>query len=574
MAEIHGDGSEGLPYIPDDVTIAHFVMDYQHPVRPRWSNDIRPWLIEEATGRQIGSDEIRSRMFGLSNALKIRWNIGYDDPVCVFSPNHVDYPVVMWAVQNLGGIVSTANPTYTADELAHQLEAIRARLVVVHPDVLQVALEAARMIGLSEDAIILFEKAVARPNILDLIESGLKEPQRFTPLSFRPGQAKEKLALLSFSSGTTGRPKAVMISHYSMIANIVMYGEHMRQNRAKTSPDMHFCLPGDVIYGILPFYHAFGMHFVVLMNMVFGTTVVVAPKFSLQQMLDSIQRYRITNLAVVPPQVIAMCKSPITKDYDLSSLRSIVSGAAPLGPEVTDQLAQLLPKCIIGQVYGLTEAATGVVFAAHGLKVPTPGSAGVLVPGVVARVVKADGSLAGFDELGELQVKQPSIALGYFNNPQATAETYVDGWVRTGDEVRINAAKELFVVDRIKELLKVRGLQVAPSELEGHLLDHAAVRDACVVGVPDEYSGDLPVAFVVLAPEAVQGNKGDLKRALMLHVSEHKARHKWLAAVEFVDEIPKNPSGKLLRRVLRDQAKKMLLDGSLKVESSSRRAKL
>jgi len=192
------------------------------------------------------------------------------------------------------------------------------------------------------------------------------------------------------------------------------------------------------------------------------------------------------------------------------------------------------------------------------------GSAGQIISGITARVEKPDGTLAEFDEPGELVVRTPSLALGYVGDPGATNETFVKGWLRTGDEVKMNRKGEIFILDRIKEMLKVRGYQVAPAELEGCILGHPDVSDTCVVGIPDEYSGELPLAFVVLRPDALRRTRDDpdatdvIKRSIIKHVADNKVGYKRLAGgVEFVDAIPKNPSGKLLRRVLRDKARSL-----------------
>jgi acyl-CoA synthetase (AMP-forming)/AMP-acid ligase II len=233
---------------------------------------------------------------------------------------------------------------------------------------------------------------------------------------------------------------------------------------------------------------------------------------------------------------------------------------------------KVIPNAQIGQGYGLTESATSLSMYPVDQKIGIPGSAGQLLPGVVARVVKPDGSLAGFNEPGELRVKTPSLALGYWNDERATKETFVEGWLCTGDEVIIREDKEIFIIDRLKEMMKVRGFQVAPAELEGCILDHRDVADTCVVPILDDYSGEVPLAFVVLrAPAADRVRKDSreadkVKASIIKHVADNKVAYKHLAGgVEFIDVIPKNPSGKLLRRVLRDQARR-LRAGELKAK--------
>ncbi|PIL29048.1 transporter [Ganoderma sinense ZZ0214-1] len=569
MAEILAS-KDDLPYIPDDVLLPQFLLDMHHPLRPVRSAP-QAWLIEEATGRKVGSDELRARTHGLANALKLCWNVGEDDVACIFSPNHVDYLVVMWAVQKLGGVVTTSNPMYTSEELAHQLELSKARLLFVHPAMLAVATQAAHTVGLPYDRIVLFDSIPTspHPNLQELIKFGLGSRQEYTERRLKPGEARTKLALLLFSSGTTGKPKAVMVSHYGLVANIVQVAQYIKPTDESVPSEWRRFHVGDVSLGVLPFFHAYGLHFVLFFGMFIGMTVVVSPRYSLERMLQSIQQYKVTHLWLVPPQAIMICKSSIVKNYDLSSVQMVACGAAPVSAELTDQLTKVLPNALVGQGYGMTETSTMITMCQLDKRTGTPGCAGFLIPGVEARVFKADGTLAQFGEPGELYLKSPSLSLGYYNNPKATAETFQDGWLRTGDEVKLNKNREVFVVDRIKEFIKVRAFQVAPSELEGHLLDHPDVADVCVVGIPDDYSGELPFAFIVLNHSArvrVEGTpqeKATVGDSVMKHVSDHKAHFKWLGGVEFVDAIPKNPSGKLLRRVLREEAKAMLGSGRL-----------
>ncbi|KAI0772846.1 amp dependent CoA ligase [Trametes elegans] len=572
MAEIVADGGP-LPHIPDDVTIPQLILDAHHPARPVLKK-AQPWLIDELTGREVSSDELRARTFGLANSLKLRYNIGEDDVVCIFGPNHIDYPVAIWAVHRLGAIVTGANPAYTADELLYQLTATKARVLITHAGSLPIALQAARKAGLPADRVVVFDAVLGASNatVHALVDEGLEHTQQFVEPRLKPGEGKRKLAFLSFSSGTTGRPKAVMIPHYSVLANVVQLAHYTQAKNESRPFDLQRHHPGGKVLAVLPFYHIYGLVVVLHFNLFIGTSLVVVQKFNFEQFLDSIQRYRITNLCLVPPMVVLLCKHPAVKKYDLSSVRMLMSGAAPLSSELTNQLAALLPDCWIGQAYGMTETCTAVTFPQVDRRLGSLGSGGVLVPGCRARVLRPDGSLAAPGEPGELVITGPSMALGYMNNPEATAETFKDGWVVTGDEVYFNERKEIFVVDRIKELIKVRGYQVPPAELEGHLLDHPDVGDVCVVGIPDEYSGELPLAFVVPSGDAQARLKADpkaehaVRKAIMKHVSDHKTNYKHLASVEFVDVIPKNPSGKLLRRFLRERAKELRESGKLVLE--------
>ncbi|KAF9270001.1 amp dependent CoA ligase [Marasmius fiardii PR-910] len=547
-----------LPHIPDDLTVSQFILDHQYPQRPSRSEHV-PFLIEDRSGRPIHLREVRRRVRGLANAFSLRWNIKDDDVVCLFSPNDIDYPVAIWATHTVGAIMTLANPAYTPDELLHQLTATKAKLLLVHSTFLPTALTAAKQAGLSDDRVITIPTPgvkIDRTTIHDLVAFGSSQPEAFNERKLRPGEARTKRAFLSFSSGTTGKPKAVEIAHYSLISNVVQMAVH---NNVLSSQQSGPFTPGDVVGAVLPFFHIYGLVVQMHFTLFCGLTLVVMPKFSFKEYLRSVDRHKITHLYVVPPQVVLMCKQDAIHGYDFSHVKYLICGAAPLSGELVQQITKIFPNAIIGQGYGLTETCTTVAMVPPTQKIGTLGSAGVLVPGIRARLLKADGSLASEGERGELVVSGPSMALGYLNNAEATKETFANGWVHTGDEVIIKNG-EVFVVDRLKEIIKVKGFQVAPAELEGHLLTHSAVSDACVVGIPDDYKGEVPLAFIVINENlrsAVKSGQTDkLKAEIMKHVSDHKVDYKRLADVEFIDAIPKNPTGKILRRVLRDAARK------------------
>ncbi|KIY51233.1 amp dependent CoA ligase [Fistulina hepatica ATCC 64428] len=561
--------------IPDNLTIPQFVFDYTSFLRPQRPTNV-PWLIQDHTGKQVFTEEIRHRTQNLTKWLNANWKLRENDVVALYSPNDTDYPLCIWAVHKLGGILTPANPSYTVQELIHQLEASKATALIAHSVSLDVALSAAKAVGIPHSRIIYLAPSAAskrqHPGLLsieDVVSLGRAEKVGFLERRLLPGEAKTKIAFLSFSSGTTGTPKGVMISHYSVIANVLQMADHQQLD----DPHIRVMGPGEVCAAVLPFFHIYGLIVIMHFCLFAGNALVVFPKFNFVEFLKSIERYKIS--IIVPPQVVLLCKHPDSKNHDLRSVKFIMCGAAPLSHELTYEIWKVFPTATIGQGFGMTETATTVAMLSPTVKRATVGSAGYLVPGIRAKVAKPDGSLCKEGEVGELVVTGPSMALGYLNNEKATKETFADGWVRTGDQVYIKD-HQVFIVDRIKELIKVRGFQVAPAELEGHLHSHPAVNDVCVIGIPDDYNGELPMAFVVLKASHAERAAGSpektaqLKAELIKFVADNKVYYKHLKrGVEFLDAIPKNPSGKMLRRVLRDSAIE-----KMKKESSAAVAKL
>jgi len=343
----------------------------------------------------------------------------------------------------------------------------------------------------------------------------------------------EDVVVLPYSSGTTGFPKGVMLTHHNLVANIEQLAAHVALDE------------DEVIYAVLPFFHIYGMQ--VLMNYALtrGCTVVTEPRFDLKQMLTLTQRHRITRLFLVPPIVLALAKVPLVDEYDLSSVRQIFSGAAPLGGDIAAEAATRL-GCAMAQGYGMTELSPVTHAIADGDY--KAGSVGTLVADTEARLVDPQTDLdAEAGQPGEVWVRGPQVMKGYLNNPEATAATIdADGWLHTGDVAIVDEDGHTFIVDRLKELIKVKGFQVPPAELEALLITHSDVGDVAVIGVPGADGTEKVKAFIVRAP----GSQVTAE-ALQAFVAERVATYKKVSVVEFIAAIPKSASGKILRRQLR-----------------------
>jgi acyl-CoA synthetase (AMP-forming)/AMP-acid ligase II len=438
----------------------------------------------------------------------------------MLAPNIPEWLVACYGAMVAGGVVTGVNPLYTPHEVATQLADSRARFVVTVPMFLPTARAAVELTGAPTEIIVI------GPEFAALMEHGDAPP----PVRIDPAT---DLALLPYSSGTSGLPKGVMLTHRACVANV------LQQQPAFTLNTQ------DRALAVAPFFHATGLGVVANANLHAGATVVTMPKFDVEAFLGLIQRHRISTMVVVPPVVLALAKHPAVDRYDLSSLRWVGCGAAPLGAELQEACASRL-GCPVLQGYGMTELTAAAAIWPVGTQV-TAGAVGKLLPGVRARVVDlTTGAGLGPGEVGELWIRSVSMMAGYLGNPDATAATVdAGGWLHTGDIAHIDADGAVFVVDRVKELIKVKGFQVAPAELEAVLRAHPDVAEAAVVPVPDERAGEVPKAFVVRA-----GTAAIRADDLMAYVAERVAPHKRLREVEFIDAVPTSPSGKTLRRLL------------------------
>ncbi|MER5891467.1 4-coumarate--CoA ligase family protein [Streptomyces sp. NPDC001876] len=456
------------------------------------------------------------------------------DVLALHSPNTIAYPPVFYGATRAGASVTTVHPLATAEEFAKQLKDSAARWIVTVSMFLDVARRAAELAGGIQE-IFVCDQAEGHTSVLDMLGSTAPEPE----IAFDPA---EDIAALPYSSGTTGTPKGVMLTHRSIGTNLEQLRPFIPMG------------PGDSILAVLPFFHIYGLTALMNVPLRCGATVVVLPRFDLDQFLGAIQEHRISGLYVAPPIVLALAKHPAVGNYDLSSLRYIVSAAAPLDAELAAACSARLGLPPVRQAYGMTELSPGTHVVPLDAENPPPGAVGKLLPGTEMRIVSIEdpGKDVGTNTDGEILIRGPQVMKGYLGRPEATAEMIdADGWVHTGDVGRVDADGWLHVVDRVKELIKYKGYQVAPADLEALLLTHESVADAAVIGVYDAEGNEVPKAYVVRQPAAPDLTADDV----MAYVAGHVAPYKKVRRVEFIEAVPRAASGKILRRELRDREK-------------------
>lgn len=483
----------------------------------------RPALIDGVSGRTLTYAQLAGAVRAAAAGLARR-GFRKGDVLALFSPNLPEYVVAFHAVATLGGIVTPVNPMYTAEELRKQLADSGAKYLVTIPQLVGRAREAAEGKSLSE--IFVFGEAEGATPFAALLEGGAGD---LPPVNINP---REDLVALPYSSGTTGVCKGVMLTHRNLVSNLAQIEGSGHDWRDET------------LICVLPLFHIYGMVAIMSHGLYCGATVVTLPRFDFEQVLKAMQDYRVTFAHLVPPIVLAMSKSPLVDAYDLSSLHTIFSGAAPLGEELARVCSERL-GCTVIQGYGMTETspATHLSSKEHN----KPGSVGLCVPNMECRLVSVEtGEDVGVGERGEVHVRGPQVMKGYLGRPEATAQTVdEDGWLHTGDVARVDEDGFFFIVDRAKELIKYKAFQVAPAELEALLLTHRSVADAAVIPSPDDEAGEVPKAFVV-----VKEGHGLTEDEVLDFVAERVAPYKKVRRVEFVSQIPKSPSGKILRRLL------------------------
>ncbi|CAG8587619.1 13669_t:CDS:10, partial [Acaulospora colombiana] len=536
-----------------DIGIYHFVTS-----NPNNIPDSKVVFVDATTHRKITFGEFKRDSKRFAAGLQDQLEFKRGDVLCIYSPNQVDYATVIYGTLVAGGRISPANPSYTVKELTHQLIDSGSSVIITHPDYLSNAIEAAVNTKIPESRIFVFGE-----NRINGIHpyTTLFGAREAVPVEYTAQEVRTTTAYLCYSSGTTGKNKGVETTHYNMVANVSQIIGFEGDN-----------LCADLCYiGVLPFYHMYALNINLHLALVLGATSVVIPRFDIATFCRAIQDYKVDIAPVVPPIVLSLVKSSVAREYDLSSLKHIICGAAPLSKSLSDDFDRIY-NIPIQQVYGLTEISpvshlgplkkllngmhnywfsiydTSLMKSLFSNLFGQTGSVGVLLPNIEAKVLSEDGEELGHNEPGELYVRGPMLMKGYLNNNQATNWVIdKDGWFRTGDIASVDPDGYYFIIDRVKELIKYKGFQVAPAELEALLLTHSSVADAAVISIYSEKDAtELPVAYIV--PQQGHEPTAELKDGIEQFVATKAAPHKKIrGGIVFVDQIPKSASGKILR---------------------------
>ncbi|ORY69032.1 CoA ligase [Pseudomassariella vexata] len=552
--------------LPHDLSLWSWLFDSTQSCLSKYPRDKIQGFTNVVTKQHVSFQDVERYTTYVSTALTTLCGLREGDVVIVYGKNSIWYPVATLSAVRVGAVACGISPEYNIEELCFSLQLSKAKFIMATVETADKACAAAAKSGIPKENVILMDGArVGMMSIQRLLQLGESrgEMKQVRPYQIPKGKSNgDVCAYLCFSSGTTGLPKAVMVSHANIIAQCL-------QVQQITPPDH------DKVLAALPFYHITGivhqLHLPILLN----AHVYVLPTFTLDALLQTVADYKVKELLIVPPILIRMVRDEQTvSKYDLSHVKRFSSGAAPLSQEILALLESRFPGTGFKQGYGMTESCSAITShppSKYAYKYAD--KVGMVVGSTEVRVVNPEtGEDCKVGEAGEIWARGPQVAMGYLNNPKATAETFdKDGFLHTGDIGKFDDEGLLSITDRMKEMIKVKGIGVAPAELENLLLGHPSVSDAAVLGIPDETAGERPKAYVVLNP-AGGLSPADAGRALIQLAKSSKARHKWIAEVEIVHEIPKSPAGKILRRKLRETSPQS--SGNVIVQDESRTSRL
>ncbi|KAK5083545.1 hypothetical protein LTR05_006048 [Lithohypha guttulata] len=513
------------------------------------------------TSRAYTFSDVRSLATSFGEGLQNLWDWQKGEVLAIYAPNDIDVGPIIYGVFFAGGIISPANPAYSPDELAFQLNNSGSRALVTTVQFLPNALKAAEKAGIPQDRILLLGEARDKEHRVKHW-TNIRKTSGALRYRRRKLQPDDDLAFLVYSSGTTGLPKGVMLSHRNVISDLCLI---------KGAVGHWYETGKDKILGVLPFFHIYGLTGLVHQPLHRGIELVVMPAFDLKLFLSTIQGHKITFIYVAPPVIVRLARDKVVDGYDLSSVKMITSGAAPLTQELVDAVHKRL-KIKINQAYGLSETSPMTHTQPWNEWYDSVGSVGKMFPNMIAKYMSAEEKELGPGEAGELWLAGPNIFKGYWKNEKATKDAIVEAdglrYFKTGDVGFQDENHNFYITDRVKELIKYKGFQVAPAELEGKLMDHPLVNDVAVIGIEDkEMHTEVPRAYIVHAKKS--GKAGNRETGLpeteddkqdadeiIKWIAGKVANHKKLrGGVRFVEEIPKSAAGKILRRLLKDRAK-------------------